>query len=61
MAVFDRGDIVSVPLDHAVGHAQRGAPGSGADHEGVQQARRRAGAPITQGGDLRATRGSGYR
>ena len=24
MAVFDRGDIVTVPLDPATGHAQRG-------------------------------------
>lgn len=54
MAVFDRGDIVTVP--HGPGHrpcAARHAAGAGSDDEGVQQTRGDVLiAPITQGGDL---------
>jgi mRNA interferase ChpB len=52
MAVFDRGDIVSVPLDPAVGHEQRGTrPALVLTTKEFNKLGDALVAPITQGGD----------
>jgi mRNA interferase ChpB len=52
MAVFDRGDIVSVPLDPAVGHEQRGTrPALVLTTKEFNKLGDTLVAPITQGGD----------
>ena len=53
MAVFDRGDVVSVPLDPAIGHEQRGT--RPALVLTTKEFNRLGGvlvAPITQGGEF---------
>lgn len=53
MAVFDRGDIVSVPLDPAVGHEQRGTrPALVLTTKEFNKLGDVLVAPITQGGDF---------
>lgn len=53
MAVFDRGDIVSVPLDPAVGHEQRGTrPALVLTAKEFNKLGDVLVAPITQGGDF---------
>lgn len=53
MAVFDRGDIVSVPLDPALGHQQRGTrPGLVLTTKAFNKLGDVLVAPITQGGDF---------
>ena len=53
MAVFDRGDIVSVPLDPAVGHEQRGTrPALVLTTKDFNKLGDVLVAPITQGGDF---------
>ena len=53
MAVFDRGDIVSVPLDPAMGHEQRGLrPALVLTTEAFNRLGDVLVAPITQGGDF---------
>lgn len=53
MAVFDRGDIVSVPLDPALGHEQRGTrPGLVLTTKEFNKLGDVLVAPITQGGDF---------
>ena len=53
MAVFDRGDIVSVPLDPALGHEQRGTrPGLVLTTKAFNKLGDVLVAPITQGGDF---------
>jgi mRNA interferase ChpB len=53
MAVFDRGDIVSVPLDPAIGHAQRGTrPALVLTSKEFNRLGGVLVAPITQGGDF---------
>lgn len=53
MAVFDRGDIVSVPLDPAVGHEQRGTrPALVLTSKEFNKLGDVLIAPITQGGDF---------
>lgn len=53
MAVFDRGDIVSVPLDPAVGHEQRGTrPALVLTSKEFNRLGDVLVAPITQGGDF---------
>ena len=53
MAVFDRGDIVSVPLDPAVGHEQRGTrPALVLTTKEFNKLGDVLIAPITQGGDF---------
>jgi mRNA interferase ChpB len=53
MAVFDRGDIVSVPLDPAIGHEQRGTrPALVLTTKAFNQLGDVLIAPITQGGDF---------
>lgn len=52
MAVFDRGDIVSVPLDPAIGHDQRGTrPALVLTSKEFNKLGDVLVAPITQGGD----------
>lgn len=52
MPVFDRGDIVSVPLDPAVGHEQRGTrPALVLTTKEFNKLGDALVAPITQGGD----------
>jgi mRNA interferase ChpB len=52
MAVFDRGDIVSVPLDPAMGHEQRGTrPALVLTTKEFNKLGDVLVAPITQGGD----------
>lgn len=52
MAVFERGDIVSVPLDPVVGHEQRGTrPALVLTTRAFNQLGDVLVAPITQGGD----------
>ena len=52
MAVFDRGDIVSVPLDPAMGHEQRGTrPALVLTTKVFNRLGDVLVAPITQGGD----------
>ncbi|MCY1369198.1 Endoribonuclease toxin ChpB [compost metagenome] len=52
MAVFDRGDIVSVPLDPAVGHEQRGTrPALVLTTKEFNKLGDALVAPIAQGGD----------
>lgn len=52
MAVFDRGDIVSVPLDPAIGHEQRGTrPALVLTTKEFNKLGDVLVAPITQGGD----------
>jgi len=52
MAVFDRGDIVSVPLDPAIGHEQRGTrPALVLTSKEFNKLGDVLVAPITQGGD----------
>ena len=52
-AVFDRGDIVSVPLDPAVGHEQRGTrPALVLTTKEFNKLGDVLVAPITQGGDF---------
>ena len=52
MAVFDRGDIVSVPLDPAIGHEQRGTrPALVLTTKEFNKLGDVLIAPITQGGD----------
>lgn len=52
MAVFDRGDIVSVPLDPAMGHEQRGTrPALVLTSKEFNKLGDVLVAPITQGGD----------
>ena len=53
MAVFDRGDIVSVPLDPAIGHDQRGTrPALVLTTKEFNRLGDVLVAPITQGGDF---------
>jgi len=53
MAVFDRGDIVSVPLDPAMGHEQRGTrPALVLTTKEFNKLGDVLVAPITQGGDF---------
>ena len=53
MPVFDRGDVVSVPLDPTVGHAQRGTrPALVLTTKDFNQLGDVLVAPITQGGDF---------
>ena len=53
MAVFDRGDVVSVPLDPAVGHEQRGTrPALVLTTKDFNKLGDVLIAPITQGGDF---------
>ena len=53
MAVFDRGDIVSVPLDPAIGHEQRGTrPALVLTTKEFNKLGDVLVAPITQGGDF---------
>ena len=53
MAVFDRGDIVSVPLDPAMGHEQRGTrPALVLTTREFNKLGDVLVAPITQGGDF---------
>ena len=53
MAVFDRGDIVSVPLDPALGHEQRGTrPALVLTTKEFNRLGDVLVAPITQGGDF---------
>jgi len=53
MAVFDRGDIVSVPLDPVVGHEQRGTrPALVLTAKEFNKLGDVLVAPITQGGDF---------
>lgn len=53
MAVFERGDIVSVPLDPAVGHEQRGTrPALVLTSKEFNRLGDVLVAPITQGGDF---------
>ncbi|MGC9185469.1 MAG: type II toxin-antitoxin system ChpB family toxin [Thiomonas sp.] len=53
MAVFDRGDIVSVPLDPALGHEQRGTrPALVLTPKEFNRLGDVLVAPITQGGDF---------
>lgn len=53
MAVFDRGDIVSVPLDPAIGHEQRGTrPALVLTTKEFNKLGDVMIAPITQGGDF---------
>lgn len=53
MAVFDRGDIVSVPLDPAIGHEQRGTrPALVLTTKEFNKLGDVLIAPITQGGDF---------
>lgn len=53
MASFDRGDIVSVPLDPAMGHEQRGArPALVLTTKEFNKLGDVLVAPITQGGDF---------
>lgn len=53
MAVFDRGDIVSVPLDPTVGHEQRGTrPALVITTKDFNKLGDVLVAPITQGGDF---------
>ena len=59
MPVFDRGDIVSVPLDPAAGHEQRGVrPALVLTTKVFNQLGDTLVAPITQGGDF--TRYAGF-
>ncbi len=52
MAVFDRGDVVSVPLDPALGHEQRGTrPALVLTTRAFNRLGDVLVAPITQGGD----------
>lgn len=52
MAVFDRGDVVSVPLDPALGHEQRGTrPALVLTTRAFNRLGDVLIAPITQGGD----------
>ena len=53
MPVFDRGDVVSVPLDPTVGHEQRGTrPALVLTTKDFNQLGDVLVAPITQGGDF---------
>ena len=53
MAVFDRGDIVSVPLDPTIGHEQRGTrPALVLTTKEFNRLGDVLVAPITQGGDF---------
>jgi len=53
MAVFDRGDVVSVPLDPAVGHEQKGTrPALVLTTKEFNKLGDVLVAPITQGGDF---------
>ena len=53
MATFDRGDIVSVPLDPAIGHEQRGTrPALVLTSKDFNRLGDVLVAPITQGGDF---------
>ena len=53
MALFDRGDIVSVPLDPAIGHEQRGTrPALVLTTKEFNKLGDVLIAPITQGGDF---------
>lgn len=53
MAVFDRGDIVSVPLEPAIGHEQRGTrPALVLTTKEFNRLGDVLVAPITQGGDF---------
>jgi mRNA interferase ChpB len=53
MAVFDRGDIVSVPLDPAMGHEQKGTrPALVLTTKEFNRLGEVLVAPITQGGDF---------
>jgi mRNA interferase ChpB len=53
MPVFDRGDVVSVPLDPAVGHEQRGTrPALVLTTKDFNKLGDVLVAPITQGGDF---------
>ena len=53
MAVFDRGDIVGVPLDPAMGHEQRGTrPALVLTTQAFNKLGDVLVAPITQGGDF---------
>lgn len=53
MAVFDRGDVVSVPLDPAIGHEQRGTrPALVLTTKAFNKLGDVLVAPITQGGDF---------
>jgi mRNA interferase ChpB len=53
MAVFDRGDVVSVPLDPAVGHEQKGTrPALVLTTKDFNKLGDVLVAPITQGGDF---------
>jgi mRNA interferase ChpB len=53
MAVFDRGDIVSVPLDPALGHEQRGTrPALVLTTREFNKLGDVLVAPVTQGGDF---------
>jgi mRNA interferase ChpB len=53
MAVFDRGDIVSVPLDPTIGHEQRGVrPALVLTTKEFNKLGDVLVAPITQGGDF---------
>jgi mRNA interferase ChpB len=59
MAVFERGDIVNVPLDPAMGHEQRGTrPALVLTTKEFNQLGDVLVAPITQGGDF--TRYAGF-
>ena len=52
MAVFERGDIVSVPLDPTIGHEQRGTrPALVLTSKEFNKLGDALVAPITQGGD----------
>jgi len=53
MSVFDRGDVVSVPLDPAIGHEQRGTrPALVLTTKDFNKLGDVLVAPITQGGDF---------
>ena len=53
MAVFDRGDIVNVPLEPAIGHEQRGTrPALVLTSKAFNKLGDVLVAPITQGGDF---------
>lgn len=53
MAVFDRGDVVSIPLDPAIGHVQKGTrPALVLTTREFNQLGDVLVAPITQGGDF---------
>lgn len=53
MAVFDRGDVVSVPLDPAIGHEQKGTrPALVLTTREFNQLGDVLVAPVTQGGDF---------